>query len=152
MSEAVHETTVPKGALLAVAGLLMFELAAVTASRLTGVGGTQMTLPALVESRDLQFEDGKDGAVLVFDARDRSLVEVLPPGSNGFVRVVLRGLARERRMNEIGAAPPFRLSRFENGQLTLLDTSSGKQIDLVAFGSSNSAAFERLMNARGKIK
>lgn len=152
MSAVADETTVPRGALVAVAALVLFSLTAVTTVRMTGFGGTQMALPGMVESRDLQFEDGKDGAVLVFDARDRSLVDVLAPGSNGFVRVVLRGLARERRMNEIGAAPPFRLSRFENGQLMLLDTSTGKQIDLAAFGSTNVAAFARLMHVRGSVQ
>ena len=70
------------------------------------------------------------------------------PGSNGFIRVVLRGLARERKLGDIGAQPPFRLTRFSNGQITLTDTSSGKQIDLDAFGSSNTQAFARLMNVR----
>jgi putative photosynthetic complex assembly protein len=109
-------------------------------------------LPAVTESRDLLFEDGKDGAVLVFDAHDRALVDSLAPGTNGFVRVVLRGLARERRMNEIGQQPPFRLSRFENGQMTLLDTSTNKQIDLAAFGSSNAEAFARLLPVGGVAK
>lgn len=149
MSEAVHDSTLPKGALLSAIALVLFALVTVTVSRLTGVGSTRMTLPAVIESRDLQFEDGKDGAVLVFDAHDRQLVESLAPGTNGFVRVVLRGLARERRVNEIGQQPPFRLSRFENGQMTLLDTATNKQIDLAAFGSSNAGAFARLMNVPG---
>lgn len=149
MSEAIHETMLPKGALLAAAALVLFSLAAVTTVRLTGVGGVRMTLPAAVESRDLQFEDGKNGTVLVYDASDRQLVDTLLPGSNGFVRVVLRGLARERRLSDIGPQPPFRITRFANGQTTLIDTSNGKQIDLDAFGSSNTEAFARLLNKQG---
>lgn len=152
MSDANCDSTLPRGALLSAIALVLFALTAVTTVRLTGVGGTRMTLPAVAESRDLQFEDGKDGAVLVFDANDRKLVDSLAPGTNGFVRVVLRGLARERRLNDIGQQPPFRLSRFENGQMTLLDTSTNKQIDLAAFGSSNAEAFTRLMSARGGAK
>jgi len=149
MSEAIHETMLPRGALFAAASLVVFSLAAVTMVRLTGVGSIHMALPAAVESRDLQFEDGKDGAVLVYDARDRRLVDTLAPGSNGFVRVVLRGLARERRLSEIGAQPPFRLTRFTNGKITLTDTSTDRQIDLGAFGSRNTEAFARLMNLPG---
>jgi putative photosynthetic complex assembly protein len=148
MSEALREPMIPKGGLFAGAALVLFALAAVTTVRLTGVGGAHMTLPAAVESRDLQFEDGKNGTVLVFDAADRQLVDTLAPGSNGFVRVVLRGLARERKLGDIGARPPFRLTRYANGQITLTDTSTAKQIDLDAFGSSNTAAFARLMNLR----
>jgi putative photosynthetic complex assembly protein len=148
MSAAIHEPVVSKGGIFAAASLILFALAAVTTVRVTGVGEVRMTLPAAVESRDLQFEDGKNGAVLVFDARDHQLVDTLAPGSNGFIRVVLRGLARERKLGDIGAQPPFRLTRFVNGQITLTDTSTGKQIDLDAFGSSNTEAFARLMNLR----
>lgn len=149
MSEGIQETMLPRGALLAAASLVVFSLVAVTLARITGVGGIHMTLPAAVESRDLRFEDGKNGAVLVYDAHDRRLLETLAPGSNGFVRVVLRGLARERRLSEIGAQPPFRLTRFSNGQITLTDTSTNRQIDLGAFGSLNADAFVRLMNLPG---
>ena len=87
--------------------------------------------------------------MLVYDARDHQLVDTLAPGSNGFIRVVLRGLARERKLGDIGAQPPFRLTRYASGQITLTDTSTGKQIDLGAFGSTNTEAFARLMNLRG---
>jgi putative photosynthetic complex assembly protein len=148
MGQVIHEPIVPKGGVFAAAALVLFSLAAVTTVRVTGLGGVHMVLPAAVESRDLQFEDGKNGAVLVYDASDHQLVDTLPPGSNGFIRVVLRGLARERRLGDIGAQPPFRLTRFAGGQITLTDTSTDKQIDLGAFGSTNAEAFARLMKLR----
>ena len=147
MSQAVHEPLIAKGGILAGCSLVLFALAAVTTSRLTGVGEVRMTTPAAVESRDLNFMDGQGGAVLVLDHRDGKVVETLPPGSNGFVRVVLRGLARERKLGDIGPQPPFRLARHANGQLTLTDTASGKQVDLDAFGAANVGAFARLMKA-----
>ncbi len=152
MSEAIHDPLVPRAWLISAAALVIFSLTAVTAVRITGVGGTKMVLPAAVESREFRFEDGKNGAVLVYDARDRQLVDTLEPGTNGFIRVVLRGLARERRLEDIGSQPPFRLTRFENGQLVLQDTSTSKQVDLAAFGSSNVQAFARLMHVRGDAK
>ena len=152
MSEVFREPVVPKGGVFAAAALVLFALASVTTVQLSGAGQVRMTLPAAVESRDLQFEDGKGGAEMVYDAKDHQLVDTLAPGSNGFIRVVLRGLARERKLGDIGAQPPFRLTRFVNGQITLTDTSTGKQIDLDAFGSSNTEAFARLMNLRGGVK
>jgi putative photosynthetic complex assembly protein len=147
MNEAAHhhEIYIPKGALIAAGILVAFALIAVTASRLTGVGQVKMTPPPIVESVDLQFEDSQDGAVLVYRASDRQLIDSLPPGNSGFVRVVMRGMARERRLADVGQQPPFRLARHENGQITLTDTSNSKMIDLNAFGSSNVAAFARLM-------
>ena len=148
MSEAIHEPVVPKGGVFAAAALILFSLAVVTTVRLTGVGGVHVTLPAAVESLDLRFADGEAGAVLVYDASDNHLLDTLKPGSNGFVLVVMRGLARERRKVDVGAQPPFRMTRYTSGQLTLTDTSTGQQIDLGAFGSTNAAAFARLMNLR----
>ncbi|WP_411194510.1 photosynthetic complex assembly protein PuhC [Rhodopseudomonas sp. BAL398] len=131
--------------MIAAAAVVFLALAAATTARLTGYGVTHMTLPAMVESIDLQFEDDAAGNVLVFDARDHKLLHSLPPGESGFVRVVLRGMARERMLASIGSEPPFRLARYENGQLTLTDTANNRLIDLNAFGSSNLAAFAQLM-------
>jgi putative photosynthetic complex assembly protein len=148
MSEAIHEPVVPRGGVLAAGALILFSLALVTTVRLTGVGGVRVTLPAAVESRDLRFADGEKGAVLVYDASNNRLLDTLAPGSNGFIRVVMRGLARERRKVDVGAQPPFRMTRYSSGQLTLTDSSTGQQIDLGAFGSTNVAAFARLMELR----
>jgi putative photosynthetic complex assembly protein len=60
----------------------------------------------------------------------------------------MRGLARERKLGDIGARPPFRLTRYAGGEITLTDTSTGKRIDLGAFGSTNTEAFARLLKLR----
>lgn len=147
MNEAAHdhEIHVPKGALIGAGILVFITIAAAATSRLTGVGQVKMTPPPIVQSVDLNFEDGQDGSVLVYNAADHKLLDTLAPGNSGFVRVVMRGLARERRLADVGSQPPFRLARHENGQLTLTDSSNNKMIDLNAFGSSNLAAFARLM-------
>lgn len=100
-----------------------------------------------VESRDLLFEDRPDGSVLVFDAADDVKVATLNPGEGGFTRSILRGLVRERRLNKIGDKSAFRLQRMANGGLMLGDPATGREVHLAAFGSSNVAAFERLMTA-----
>ena len=70
MSEIIHhEPVVPKGGVLAGAGaLILFTLAAVTTVRLTGVGWHPHDAAGRGRNRDLRFEDGQYGAVLVFDA------------------------------------------------------------------------------------
>ncbi|PYF02803.1 putative photosynthetic complex assembly protein [Rhodopseudomonas faecalis] len=148
MKEAAHnhEIYIPKGALIAAGALVVFALVAVAASRLTGVGQVKMNPPPVVHSVDLRFEDAADGSVLVYSAADNKLVDSLAPGSSGFVRVVMRGMARERRLADVGKQPPFRLARHENGQLTLTDTANNKVIDLNAFGATNQAAFARLID------
>ena len=100
---------------------------------------------AAVASRDMRFEDHKDGSITVINAADGSVLEVLAPGTNGFLRGTLRGFARERRMEAIGPATPFRLTAYADGRLVLEDTETGRRTDLEAFGHSNVEAFSRLL-------
>jgi hypothetical protein len=66
---------------------------------------------------------------------------ILPASEQGFVRGVLRGLARERRLKDVGPDAPFRLEQWSDNGLTLTDLGTGRQIELGAFGSTNRAAF-----------
>ena len=76
---------------------------------------------------------------------------VLSPGDlkdkRGFVRGVMRGLARDRISRHIGEAPPFRLSQARDGELWLQDTATGRLIDLESFGVTNRAAFLDLLHS-----
>lgn len=140
-----EEPVVTRRGLFAILALVLFALISATTARLTGVGISRLQTAAAIETRDLRFTDGERGAVLVFDAAEQRLVDTIAPGSNGFVRVVLRGLARERKLSDIGAEPPFRLTRFADGRLMLTDPSTQRQVDLAAFGDANARSFARLM-------
>jgi putative photosynthetic complex assembly protein len=136
----------PRGPLLGAAALMGFALVSVAASRATGVGETRLPPSPTVESRNLHFEDRDDGAVMVLAADgERRVVAVVPAGTNGFLRGVLRGLARDRRLEGIGTEPPFRLSRHSDGRLSLTDAATGRDIELDAFGPTNVQAFSKLL-------
>ena len=140
----------PRGALIAAASVVAFTLAATTAARLFGIspaGGPIMPAPA--QSVDLRFVDEPNGSVNVRDGRDDHLVANLAPGTNGFVRGVMRGLAHDRMRRGIGSVPPFRLSAWRDGRLALKDTATGRLIDLDAFGASNKDAFAQLLHDDG---
>ncbi|MFQ3623200.1 MAG: photosynthetic complex assembly protein PuhC, partial [Acetobacteraceae bacterium] len=101
-----------------------------------------------VVSRDLRFEDRPDGSVAIVDARDGADVSVVPPGEGGFVRATLRGLARERRREDLGGREvPFRVTVWQDGRLTLEDTATGRLVDLGAFGQTQVETFARLVTA-----
>jgi putative photosynthetic complex assembly protein len=103
--------------------------------------------PAL-ESRDLRFSDMLDGGVAVTDARDGSSVAVFGPGTGGFVRGAMRGLARERRRDGGPAEEaPFRLAAWPDGRFTLEDTVTGHVIDLHAFGRTQTETFIAMLQA-----
>jgi len=138
---------IPRAALLGAGSLVIGSLLLVGIARLTGYSPAQPDASSIVERSDLRFEDRADGAVLIYTSPQDRLVDTLPPGTNGFVRGVLRGLVRERRADRIGAAPPFRLTRWADGRLSLDDPSTGRHVDLEVFGPTNAGAFADILTA-----
>ncbi|TPG15836.1 phosphonoacetaldehyde methylase [Sphingomonas koreensis] len=154
---AVQTETLPRGALLFAGGLVMFTIAVTSFVRLDHIPPTASPVllraadhVAPVKSRNLRFIDRADGAVLIEDTGTGGTASVIEPGSkSGFIRGVMRGLARERRMHGFGDQAPFKLTLWKDGELSLTDTTDGRSIELGAFGSTNRAAFAVLLDAKG---
>ncbi|HJQ58797.1 MAG TPA: photosynthetic complex assembly protein PuhC [Vineibacter sp.] len=147
MSHTHAETPIPRGVLIGAAVLVAMSIALAGTARITGIGTTRMPPASLVESRELRFADRQDGSIAVFDAANGETVAVVAPGTNGFLRGALRGLARERKRQDIGAGPAFRLVRWADGRLTLEDPTTTRVVDLAAFGTTNAAVFAELLTA-----
>jgi putative photosynthetic complex assembly protein len=139
----------PRGALIGAALLVAFTVTSAAVARISGLGTVQMPESALVESRPLRFEDMRDGSIRVTDARTGQVAASVEPGTNGFIRGTLRGLARERKRQGIGIEPPFMLTRWADGRLSLEDPTTGRVIALDAFGPTNGEAFAQLLTAGG---
>jgi putative photosynthetic complex assembly protein len=149
LSEQHDEFHVPWGALVGAAVLVGLTVVMATVASLTDTGATRLTLAPVVESRALHFADLADGAVAVIDATDKSQVAVLPAGHDGFVRVVLRGLAQDRAASGLGSNEPFKLSRLQDGSSVLEDPATGRVVTLNAFGANNLQAFTQLLDQKG---
>lgn len=137
----------PRAALIGGFALLASTLAYVGVYRETDpaprdLSGAHLTMPLL-------FEDRADGAVVVRRPDTRDVLRVFDPGTNGFVRGAMRGLARERKRREIGAEIPFVLVLWPTGQLSLEDTTTHATIDLSAFGPSNVEPFKQILRPQG---
>lgn len=143
MSASHAPTPLPRLPLLALAALVLVSLISVAAVRWSGLSVRTPDAKA-VATRQLRFEDGADGSIAVIDASTGQLLERVH-GEQGFLRGSLRALARERRMRDVGAMPPFELAARADGRFTLLDTATGARIDLESFGPANAAAFARLL-------
>lgn len=148
-----HTDTLPKGALTIAASLVLFSLAATTIVRVGHIAPSASPVllraeekVAPVQSRALRFLDRADGAVVIQDAATGKTAKVIEPGGQtGFIRGVMRGLARDRRMRGIGDRPPFTLTAWRDGELSLVDTATGRTIELTAFGGTNRQAFAELL-------
>jgi putative photosynthetic complex assembly protein len=150
---AIDTQAFPRGALIAAGALIGFTLLATTFVRLERLGSTTVASvrPAPVRAVDVRFTDEADGSVNVHDGRDGHVIETLAPGTNGFVRSVMRGLAHERKRRGLGPAQPFRVAQARGGQLTLEDPATGRLIDLDAFGAPNALAFAEMLPPRRTV-
>lgn len=145
MAQRKRPDPFPRGALIGAGALIAFTITAAGLARLAGDEPPTIAAADIAQSRDLRFADEPDGGVAVLLANDGSRLATLAPGSNGFVRSMLRGMARERRMNGIGSEPPFTLTLTKGGRLILQDRTIGRFVNLGAFGHTNLEAFAQLM-------
>ncbi|MDN3644789.1 photosynthetic complex assembly protein PuhC [Pontixanthobacter aestiaquae] len=147
-----HDPTVPKEALIAAGALLLVILGltgAVTSGLMPQEANPEASRAASnvapAEQRDLHFADRDDGAVVISDHATGETVKVIGYGEEGFTRATLRRLAKRRAAAGIGAEPPFTLTRWENGALSLHDPQTGEHAEIHGYGADHSAAFAELL-------
>ena len=145
MTDAV-EQDMPRGPLIAAAVLVAGSLLAVGMARLSGFEPVRKPPAEVVESHDLFFADRSDGGVEVFENGEQ--IALLPGGSDGFVRVVLRSFTRDRKLRGLGREEPFRINRHADGRLTIEDRATLHTVDLAGFGADNIAAFSNIIADR----
>ena len=145
-------TGVPRALLLGALALVMVTIMGSGFARVTEVGVSRMPASTAVATLLLRFDDLEDGGVAVRNAADGNLLYKVEPGTNGFIRGTMRGLARERRNAGFGAAEPFKLTRWSDGTISLQDETSGRRLDLDAFGPTNAGAFAQFFATKEPLK
>jgi putative photosynthetic complex assembly protein len=149
MSEIAADQTVPKGAILGAFALIAFAVVTVSVGRWTGIGTVHFDHASPVQSTSLRFEDRADGGIAVIAPSSGVVLGIIEPGTDGFIRTVLRSLAFDRQRHHIGSGPGFTLNTWSDRHATLDDPSTGRSIDLAAFGKTNMQAFSNLMIMAG---
>lgn len=135
----------PRSALIGAGLVIAFSLVVTAIGSWTDWGTVRMPDVAAVSQRTLAFEDRDGGRITITDHDTGATVAVIDPATNGFLRGVMRGLARERMLNGIGAEPPFVVTRWADGRLSLSDPSTEREIHLDAFGPDNAGVFARML-------
>jgi putative photosynthetic complex assembly protein len=148
-----HRGPFPRGALAMAAGLIGTVIVSGIAVR-TGLIPMQASPVnyraenkiAAVVTRDLRFADRADGAVVITDMADGRIAHIILPGQKtGFIRGVMRSFSRERKMKGFGAEAPYRLTAWADGEISLVDSATGRAVELNAFGTDNRKAFAALL-------
>jgi len=139
-----HAENIPRGVLIAAGTLMVFALLVTFYGRATDNGAVHMPASQAYQTLRLYFLDQPDGGILIKNAADNSVLDKVSPGANGFLRSTLRGLVRARNRSDIGPDAPFTLTRWANGTLSLTDETTGRRIDLDAFGATQVESFAKL--------
>jgi putative photosynthetic complex assembly protein len=149
MSEVAADIYIPRGAILGAFALIAFAMVTTSVARLTGIGTVHADHATPVQSISLRFEDRPDGGIAVIAPDGGVVLGVIEPGTDGFVRTVLRSLAFDRQRHNIGSGPAFTLNKWSDRHSTLDDPTTGRSVDLVAFGQTNMQAFSNVMTMAG---
>lgn len=146
MTAQTH-SSVPKPVLLGAGAMLVLSIGIAAAARQSQLAAPVVPTAPPLEVLEARFEDRPDGAISVVEASTGREVSLLPPQSNGFIRGVLRGMFRTRKLESKPREPAFRITREADGRLLLVDPETGRRVDLDSFGPSNSASFAQLLAA-----
>ena len=127
---------------LVLIGMALSTLVLVSLARWSGTKVEQFASP-VTSSRSMRFEDTPSGAVAVLDPASGAEITRFE-GEQGFVRGVLRAIARERKRRGVDHHLPLLLQAHADGSLTLDDPSTGERINLESFGPTQRATFAAL--------
>lgn len=139
---------IPRPVLYAAAALVVLTITLSAFGRYTGVGVSSTPEATVVATRDLLFTDRTDGSILVTDADSGQVAYIAEPGTNGFLRGVMRGIARIRKLEKISPEIPYRLVQWHNGRLSIVDPATGWDVKLELFGPDNYGVFVRMMDRK----
>lgn len=148
MSHDHNAQPFPRNILIIVGGVIVISILSAAVGRITGAANSAPTAAPLA-SRELLFRDRSDGGVAIYDARNPAApISVAAPETNGFLRATMRGLARQRIRQDASREIPFRLTEWADGRLTLEDPTTGRRVEMEAFGVTNEEVFANLLTAK----
>lgn len=99
---------------------------------------------AIVSERVVYLQGAVTGAARVLD-EDRAVIMEFASGEGGFVSTIDRVIRRERLRNGVSNDGVLHVRLREGNRLSIFDPSTGREIELEAFGRDNIAKFEALV-------
>ncbi len=150
-AKTLNTDTAPRWALVA-AGVLLAASVALALLYGKPQSPAERDLAAGSVPLALKFIDGADGGFTVLDADTTKVVFAAAPGTNHFIRGLMRGLIRERRQANIGSETPFKLYHNGDQRLILEDPATGRIVALEAFGHDNAGVFATMLAAGGRAQ
>ena len=97
----------------------------------------------------IRFQAYDGSKVLVYNDENKLLVDS-GVGPNGFVQVVYKGIAYERKKKSVSNSKPVKLVLYEDGRLAIVDDSTSWSLQLGSFGPKNASVFGDLLSKGGE--
>ena len=133
------ERPIPPAILIGGGLVMAVSLMLVTSTRV-GLSPRQARPAAVsVEALDFRVRPEARGQEGVYAARDGRRVATLAARGDDFLPSLVDKLRQERSLRRVAGDAPFRLVRWSDGRVSLQDPTTGRELNLEAFGSVNEA-------------
>lgn len=137
------ERLLPKAALYAAGFMILASLTVATIGSVTGYRIVRAETPPVAAERVLSFEQLADGSVRVRENGEE--IALVLQDESGFLLNVLRGFSYKRRLNHVDLTAPYRVMRFDERRMAMVDLETGDRYTLHAHGQRNIAIFSELV-------
>lgn len=136
---------VPRFLVQAMFALMIASLAIVGYAQWADVPNRGVLVEApIVQSLDIVMTGDRSGTYTV--TADGVQIASSAEDKGGFIGVIGRVVERERFKHQIAGNPPVQVVRRENGNIAILDDTTGMAVELIGYGADNVAAFARLLD------
>ena len=99
----------------------------------------------VAHSFDLSVDTASDTELDIRAIQSGDVLATFEKGT--FAYSVFRNMRSDRKRSRAPVESPFRLVRYETGDLALKDLETGASVYIKAFGPSNAEAFDKLFDA-----
>lgn len=141
-----HDLSPPKPLLYAIFAMVLITIAIVGTYRLLGLQPDGAITAEATHSIQIRLVEHDSGDVDVILVETGDVIDAIPEDDSGFLRGMIRSLGRQRTISQIPQDAPYRLSRREDGTLTLDDPQTDESIALRAYGPDNREQMATLLD------
>lgn len=135
---------VPRGPLIGASLLVVLVFGVAIQARISGQTASREPVSTVALQRDVRFDPQADGTISVFDVGQNREVARLSPDKNGFIFGMMRGIKQKRDVAHTDPATPFRITKWQDGRMTLDDPSTGMHVAVSSFGPTQVESFQQL--------
>jgi putative photosynthetic complex assembly protein len=137
---------VPKFLVVAMFALMGASLLMVATARFTGREATSVVAHSDIQKElSVILKGSRSEGVGVYDVSGTQLAHSTDH-KKGFIDVIWVAVTRERLVQDVPSDAPVRVVLRENGNVGILDDTTGWKIELIGYGKDNVAAFAKLLD------